>query len=110
MTVLILISSFGFLFYGIECLKSKKMVAEFERFGCSQYRIITGVLEILGAIGLAIGWFVPYLTALSAAVLATLMFLGILVRLKVGDSLLACTPAFILFVVNLLITIQYSNH
>ena len=41
-----------FLFYGTACLFSDGMKADFERFGLSRVRLLIGVLEVLGAVGL----------------------------------------------------------
>ena len=38
-----------FLYYGIAVLVSNAMAAEFERFGMSRFRRLTGGLEVLGA-------------------------------------------------------------
>lgn len=43
-----------FLFYGVLCLFADGMVDEFERYGLSRFRRLTGALEVLGATGLVI--------------------------------------------------------
>ena len=89
-----------FLTYGFACLFANGMVAEFERFGLSRFRRLTGSLEVLGALGLIAGHVFPPLRLLSAVGLALLMLLGVAARLRVRDSLLETTPASVLFVVN----------
>jgi hypothetical protein len=84
---------------------SKKMVLEFERYGLRQFRILTGVLQILGSLGLVIGFFQPLFTLISSLGLAVLMFLGIITRIRIRDSLLQTAPAFVFFSVNLYIFI-----
>ena len=44
-----------FLYYGVDCLFSDGMVVEFERYGLSRFRRLTGSVEVLGAVGLAVG-------------------------------------------------------
>jgi len=71
--VLSVLTSTLFIFYGASCLWSAAMKAEFERFGLSRYRLLSGVLEILGALGLALGFFFPSLRVAAASGLALLM-------------------------------------
>lgn len=92
-----------FLYYGAASLLADGMVAEFERFGLSRFRRMTGVLELLGAVGLAVGLFLPTITVVSAGGLFLLMVLGIAARVRVGDAVLETLPAVVLGVVNLFI-------
>lgn len=89
-----------FLGYGLSCLFSDGMVAEFERFGLSRFRRLTGVLEVLGALGLAAGYLFPLLEVLGAAGLTLLMLLGIGTRVRVRDSVVETLPAIVLLIVN----------
>ena len=66
----ILVSSTLFLFYGIACLSFEGMKRDFERFGLSRFRTLTGTLEVLGALGLIVGQFWPTLVPLRAGGLA----------------------------------------
>lgn len=97
----LLLSALLFLYYGLLCLFSDGMKAEFQRFGLSRYRRLTGGLEVLGAVGLLAGVLVPGLILAASAGLALLMVLGIMTRVRVGDSLLETLPAGVLLVVNL---------
>ncbi|MFT5238618.1 MAG: hypothetical protein ACI840_000602 [Ulvibacter sp.] len=103
LTTLIFISAISFLFYGLNCLFSKKMFQEFKRFGLSNFQKTTGILQLLGVIGLLMGYFYPILTLIASAGLALLMLLGFLVRLKIKDGLLASLPAFTFMLLNLYI-------
>jgi hypothetical protein len=78
-----------FAFYGWLCLFADGMAREFERFGLSRFRRLTGGLELLGAVGLGLGYFLPNFTLLSATGLTALMILGVVVRFRAGDSHLA---------------------
>lgn len=98
-------SMLTFLGYGLACLFSGHMEEEFERFGLARMRRFTGALEVLGALGLAAGYRVPAIGVAAAAGLTTLMLLGVAIRLRVGDSLVATLPAAVLFVVNGLLVI-----
>jgi len=76
------------------------MVEEFERFGIPRYRRLTGVLEVLGAVGLFVGYFVPVFTLLASGGLALLMALGVAVRLRVRDPWVSMLPAAGLMLLN----------
>ena len=99
----IFLSVLLFLYYGLSCLFSDGMMAEFRRFGLSRFRRLTGSLEVLGALGLLAGLFVPLFTLLASAGLALLMLLGIVTRVRVGDSVLETLPAVILLGMNVFI-------
>lgn len=99
----ILVSSTLFLVYGIACLSFDGMKHDFERFGLSRVRTLTGTLEVLGALGLIVGHFWPPLVPLSAGGLALMMLVGVAARIRVLDSLAQTLPALILMCVNLFI-------
>lgn len=89
----VLVSSLSFLFYGVSYFVSPHMKNEFKRFKLEKLGLLTIVLEIVGALGLLIGlWYKPLLL-LSSGGLAVLMFLGVLVRIKLKDSLWISLPA-----------------
>ena len=94
------VSSLAFLLYGASCISTKKMADEFARYGLKQYRVLIGVLQILGALGLAAGFYFPYLTTAASLGLAILMLMGVVVRILIRDSLLQAAPAFFFFVLN----------
>ena len=97
---LVLISSLSFLFYGVSYFVSPHMKNEFKRFKLEKLGLLTIVLEILGAVGLLIGlWYNPLLI-LSSGGLALLMFLGVLVRIKLKDSLWISLPAIFYMSLN----------
>jgi DoxX-like family len=93
-----------FLLYGLACLFADGMKAEFERFGLSRLRLLTGALEVLGALGLVAGQFLHQLVILSAGGLTLLMLLGVFTRVRLRDSLLQTLPAGLLMVMNAYIT------
>ncbi|NJN64188.1 MAG: hypothetical protein HC882_04450 [Acidobacteria bacterium] len=99
----VFMSSVLFLYYGIACLCTDRMKGEFDRFGLSHLRTLTGTLEVLGALGLIVGQFWPPLVPLSAGGLALLMLMGVATRIRVLDSLAQTLPALMLMCVNLFI-------
>jgi hypothetical protein len=109
MTVLYQVSkaaSIGlFLFYGLHVLVSNAMVKEFERFGLLRYRKLTGALQVLGSLGLCLGYLLPHLVVPAAGGLALLMAGGVAVRIRCRDSIADMLPASMMFVLNLFIVV-----
>ncbi|MFM7282532.1 MAG: DoxX family protein [Planctomycetia bacterium] len=95
----------AFLFYGVLCLFSPAMVLEFERYGMPRMRVLTAVLEILGALGLILGP-TPQWVAAAAAGLCVLMVGALIVRLRIEDPWQAMLPAMVLLLVNGWIAVQ----
>lgn len=92
-TFLLIVCALSFLGYGLSCLFSPHMVAEFQRYGLSDYRRMTGILQLLAAAGLALGLALPLLGGIAAAGLALQMACGLGVRIKIGDPWFKCLPA-----------------
>ncbi len=97
------VSALLFAGYGLHTLLSDRMVSEFERFGLSRFRVITGVLQVTGSLGMILGHFHRPLLLISAGGLAAMMLLGIITRVRIKDPLYAALPAFALGVLNLFI-------
>lgn len=94
-----------FLYYGLAVFFSDAMVTEFKRFGLLRIRKLTGVLELLGALGLIAGYFVPQLTVAAAGGLSVLMAAGVIVRIRCRDSLVDILPASVMMLVNLFVVL-----
>jgi hypothetical protein len=76
------------------------MKIEFKRFGLEKFGALVAVLEILGALGLLLGISLPLILLISSGGLTILMLLGVLVRIKMKDSLLISTPAAVYMLLN----------
>ncbi len=70
------------------------------RFGFSPQRRLIGLLQILGSLALIGGLWLPLLGTAGAVGVALMMLTGILVRIKIRDSLLKTMPAVLYFLVN----------
>jgi len=90
----------SFLFYGIGCFTSRHLQREFVRFGFSPQRKLIGLLQILGSLGLIGGYWFPPLGLAAASGLSLMMLVGVLVRIKIRDSLLKTIPAIFYSLVN----------
>ena len=109
LTYSIFFSSFAFLCYGTSCLTTKKMDVEFRRYGLYRFKVLTGLLQILGAIGLLIGMKSNSIFLLSSGGLTLLMLMGVAVRIHVRDSFRRCIPALFFFSLNLFIFLKIFN-
>ena len=98
-------SAAAFLFYGLACLFSSKLVAEFERYRLARFRLLVGSLEVAGALGLIAGWWFPPLQIAAAAGLVALMLCGLWARWRIRDPWYAMLPALILALMNLAIVL-----
>ena len=105
-TIVLIIS---FFVYGSRCLFAEAMVLEFKRWGMSGLRHITGLLEILGAVGLVVGQWLPWVGFMSAAGLSLLMVCGLIVRLRIRDSFFQTFPAVVYLVVSVLVMLQFAE-
>lgn len=84
----------SFSLYGLSCLLSSRMVAEFDRYGLARFRALTGWLQLAGAIGVAMGMAgYEQVGLLAAGGLALQMALGVGVRLRIRDRWYQALPA-----------------
>ena len=100
LSVLTWFSSLAFIYFGINCFYSKLIISEFKRYELPAYRKLTGLLQLIGAVGLLIGfYFYPILLLLASVGLCLLMLAGFIVRLKIKDNFIifAALNLFIAF-------------
>ena len=99
----IVLLAISFLGYGLACLFTKHMRAEFLRYGVPQFRILVGSLEVLAGVGLLAGYWLPLVQIIASGGLAVLMFLGCCVRVRIRDSITQIAPAFLFCLLSLYI-------
>ena len=100
----------SFLGFGLSCVFSAYMVHEFARYGLARFRVMTGVLQLLGACGLALGAALQVqIGMMAAAGLSLLMLAGFVTRLKIKDSALQCLPSFGYMVLGAWLSFKYSQ-
>lgn len=97
------ISAVLFAGYGLYALLSESMISEFKRYGLNRFRVLTGLLQLAGSLGIVAGQFYRPLLLISAGGLTAMMFLAVFTRLKIKDPLYAALPAFTLGALNLYI-------
>jgi len=76
------------------------MKKEFKRFGLEKMGLFTIILEILGASGLLVGLYFHFILIISSLGLALLMFAGVIVRIKMKDSMWVSFPAIFYMILN----------
>ena len=76
------------------------MVDEFIRYRIPQFRKLTGWLQLLGSLGIIIGFWIDYLQIFSTIGLSLMMLLGVTVRIKIKDNLTKILPALFYFLLN----------
>ena len=82
------------------------MIKEFERYGIPQYLKLTGASQLLGALGLLIGFWIVYLQIISAIGLSLMMLIGVITRITIKDSLVQTLPAFLYCLLNAYLSIK----
>ena len=107
--ICILISSLSFFAYAISYFTSPHMKKEFKRFGLEKIGLLTIILEFIGATGLIVGLkFNPILT-ISSLGLTLLMLSGLIVRIKLKDSIWISLPALFYLGLNTYIFLVSIN-
>ncbi|MEX0997868.1 MAG: DoxX family protein [Flavobacteriaceae bacterium] len=104
------LSSVSFLGYGVLYFTGTHMKQEFVRFQLKKLGLVVVVSEILGAVGLLVGfWFYKPLLIVASGGLTVLMLLGLIVRLRLKDSLWVSLPALFYMILNAYIFYIGSN-
>tara|TARA_B110000114_G_scaffold83948_1_gene88800 strand:- start:36 stop:374 length:339 start_codon:yes stop_codon:yes gene_type:complete len=107
--ICILISSISFFAYAISYFTSPHMKKEFKRFGLEKIGLLTIILQFIGATGLIVGLkFNPILT-ISSLGLTLLMLSGLIVRIKLKDSIWISLPALFYLGLNTYIFLVSIN-
>jgi hypothetical protein len=99
-TICIFISSLSFISYTLYYFISPKMKKEFYRFGLEKLSLLIISLQFLGALGLIAGFYFKSILILASLGLATLMFFGVMVRIKLKDSIWISLPALFFMALN----------
>ena len=86
------------------------MKSEFKRFNLEKMGLLTIILELLGATGLVVGVYIHFILIISSLGLFLLMFLGVIVRIKMKDSLWISLPALFYMTLNAYIFLEAINY
>ncbi|KKO05948.1 hypothetical protein LCGC14_0069600 [marine sediment metagenome] len=109
---IIIFSGASFLFFGISCLFSNFMVLEFKRYDLERFRVLVGILQLLGSVGLFVGLFSKNWAILASLGLGILMAFGFMVRVKIKDPFILSFPSLFYAVLNMIlfvVLIRFEN-
>jgi len=85
-TILQVILGLGFLMFGFMKFGTKQQVEAFKHFGYSQgFRAFTGLVEVIGAVGMIIGIWYPLISTLAGILLGIIMLGAIITHIRVKD-------------------------
>lgn len=82
------------------------MKIEFKRFNLGKTGLLIIILEFLGATGLLLGLKFNLILMLSSLGLGLIMLFGLIVRIKLKDSIWISLPAGFFMILNLYIFIE----
>jgi len=106
--LLVVISAGSFTWYGLQCLFSLRARREYRRYGIPHLRVMNGTLMLFGSGGILLGLLFWPLGFVAAACLSTMMLLGILARVRLGDSRRLMVPAASLATLNFVIAVLFG--
>ena len=98
--VILLFSSFSFIFYEVSSFYSDRMIFEYERWGYKKFRKLIASLQFLAGFGLLIGLYFSLLLTLVSALLTLMMITAIFVRLRIKDNITNILPAILYAILN----------
>ncbi|MBP1990083.1 DoxX family protein [Paenibacillus eucommiae] len=103
--VLQVLLGLAFIMGGFGKITGSKMHVEgFKKWGLPQwFRVVTGLVELIAAVGMIVGIWTNSWAAAAALVLAITMFVAILVHVRIKDSLKDTFPAILLFVLSVVV-------
>ncbi|WP_427181299.1 DoxX family protein [Paenibacillus sp. TC-CSREp1] len=107
-TVLQVLLGIFFLFTGSKII-SGKMADEFKRFGLpSFFNVMTGSFEIVGAVGMIVGIWMPVTAILAGVLLGGTMLAGAFTLIVLAkDPIQKAIPALVLFVLSLIVSVYH---
>jgi putative oxidoreductase len=101
----------GLLFLGIGSMTivgRKMFVENFRRFGYPQwFRVVTGSLEVLGGLGLLIGIWIPWLSALASAGLTLVMLGAVVTEVRTREPLQKIALPAVMGVLAIVVSVSY---
>jgi len=100
--ILLFLNALAFIFHGLSSIFSRRMQAEFRRFGMSEAQgKMTGYLQLLGATGLLLGLILPLMGGAAAICLALMMGVAFFTRIKVKDNAWEKWPSLFFICMNI---------
>jgi putative oxidoreductase len=104
--VLQILLALMFLMAGFSKFKDKRQVEAFEHYGYPQwFRIVTGIVELVGAIGMIVGIWYPMVAHLAGVWLGITMLVAVITHIRAKDPAKMVLFPAILFVLNALVAL-----
>ncbi|MCD7034082.1 DoxX family protein [Metabacillus sp. GX 13764] len=104
--ILQIILGVGFLLFGFMKFGAKQMNEEFERYGYSAwFRIVTGIVEIAGAVLVIAGFWNATAAAWGALLISLTMIGALITHIKVKDSFSKSVSPLVFLILGLVVLI-----
>ena len=94
-TIIIYLTGFSFIAYGINSFVSKRMINEFKRWGLEDKRKIIGICQFIAGIGIILGSEFKTVLISSAIFIIMMMIIAIVVRIRIKDDISDIMPAIV---------------
>ena len=95
---------------GSKLAGTKQQVEAFQHLGLPQwFRVVTGIVQWIGAAGLIAGYWYPGLVAWAGLWLAVTMLLGFLAHLRAYDPIGKAMPALVLAIVAAVLVFAHAD-
>jgi hypothetical protein len=82
------------------------LVADHERFGFSDFRLLIALCQVFGGIGLLVSFHKIKLVEISSGILTIMMAGALITRIIINDDLIQCLPALGYLLINSFIFIK----
>jgi putative oxidoreductase len=93
---------------GMTVAGRKMFVENFRHFGYPQwFRVVTGSLEVLGGLGLLIGIWLPWLTALASTGLALVMLGAVSTHVRIREPLQKIALPIVMGALAIVVAVNY---
>src|SRR5690625_4765977 len=74
------------------------------------FRVVTGWVELVGVVGLIIGFWLQWVVVIAGLWFGITMLVGMIAHIRVKDPLSKSTPAFVLLVISIILsTLNFSE-
>ena len=101
--IIIIFTAISFISYGINSFISKKMIAEFVRWGLEKSRKYIGAFQLICGLGLLVGLKYELILIASSLILIGMMLVAMYVRIKIKDNISEIIPAIAYLVLGIII-------
>ncbi|MDB5083212.1 MAG: hypothetical protein JWN30_98 [Bacilli bacterium] len=95
-----------FLMAGVMKFAAKQQVEAFQKYGYPQwFRIVTGVVEVIGAVGLIVGIWNPMLATLAGLWLGVTMLGALITHIRLHDPVKVMITPIVLLILSVIVSL-----